>query len=153
MKRKTIVTLVVVAVLSLISGGLYTFDYIISKQYKFELVAQSDDVIIADGVSSVRFRVRLSRDNEPVPNHKIYFFASNGSLPTSRLITNEKGLITFTYYPYLYVNDQVTPLEDVTIYLQDESNSYIFMVSATWNFTIPVEKPTDSVVGADWENL
>ncbi len=153
MKRGTTIKIIITSLLFTAIGGLYFTDHLIAKQYSFALIAQSHDYIIADGVSSVRFRVELRKDNQPVPDHKIYFYASNGSLPTSRLVTNENGYITFTYYPYLYVNDQVTPLEDVTIYLQDESNSYFFMVPAAWDFTIPVVKPDDAQIGVDWENL
>ena len=152
-KRQILTKSITVSAVILLLSGFYITDYIVSQQYSFELVAKSDDVIIADGVSSVRFRIKLTKDEQPVANHKIYFYASNGSLPTSRLLTNENGLITFTYYPYLYVNDKVTPLEDVTIYLQNESNSYFFMVPATWKFTMPVEKPQYSTTGVDWENL
>lgn len=154
MKNKSLlVKLIIGGVVASLLVGVYIFDATVANQYHFELVAQSDDTVIADGVSSVRFRVLVSKDGEPVVGHKIYLFASNGSLPNSRILTNESGLITFIYYPYLYVNDKVTPLEDVTITLQNESNSYFFMVPATWKFSIPVEKPTDTLTGVDWENL
>lgn len=154
MKNKRLfIKLIIGGSIASLLGGLYLYDAMLANQYQFELVAQSDDTVIADGVSSVRFRVRVSKEDKPVVGHKIYLFASNGSLPNARILTNEAGLITFIYYPYLYVNDKVTPLEDVTITLQDESNSYFFMVPATWKFTIPVEKPTDTLIGVDWENL
>ncbi len=153
MKRTTLVKIITSSLLVLTLGGLYLNDYLIARQYEFELIAKSDDYIIADGVSSVRFRVLLTKNEEPVVGHTIYFYASNGSLPTSRLVTNELGYITFTYFPYLYVNDDITPLEDVTISLQNESNSYVFMVPAKWEFTMPVEKPDDAQTGVDWENL
>lgn len=152
-KKSLIIKSIIFSSVALILGGLYATDYVVSKQYDFELVAKSDDVIIADGVSSVRFRVKLSKDGEPVANHKIYFYASNGSLPTNRLITNENGLITFTYYPYLFVNEKVTPLDDVNFYFQNESNSFFFMVPATWSFTMPVEKPDEYDNVVDWEHL
>ncbi len=152
-KRKVIITSSIVGTIVLLLVGAYGFDYAVSKRYEFELIARSDDVIIADGVSSIRFRVKLTKDNKPVAGHTIYFYASNGSLPVSRIITNESGWITFTYYPYLFVNEKVTPLDDVTIYFQDESNSYIFLVPATWKFTMPVVKPDGVSGGSDWEDL
>lgn len=153
MKKNLVIKLILTGVVASLLGGCYIFDAVEASRYDFELIAQSDDYVIADGVSSVRFRVQVTRDEVPVVNHKIYLFASNGSLPNSRMLTNDRGQITFMYYPYLYVNDKVTPLEDVTITLQNESNSYIFMVPATWKFSIPVEKPTDTLIGVDWENL
>lgn len=153
MKKRTIIKLIAGGLVIATLGGLYLYDYSAAKQYSFELLLKSDDVIIADGISSVRFRVKLSKDEQPVVGHTIYFYASNGSLPTSRLVTNEQGYITFTYYPYLFVNEKITPLEDVTIYLQDESNSTFFMVPAKWQFTMPVEMPEGIDGGVDWENI
>lgn len=155
MKKKLIIILsVVVAVISVLTG-LYINDVKISKQYSYEIVAikypTTEKVIVADGVSSLRIRMKLLKGEEPVANHTIYIFASNGSLPSSRITTAENGWFDFYYYPYLYVNEKVSPLEDVTFTFQDESNSKIFMIPATYSFSIPVVKPDEANNQKDWQ--
>ncbi len=147
--RKLIVLLLCAAVL----GGLYLFDYVESTYYEYEMVDASSDVIVADGLSTVRFTARLTSGGQPVEGHTIYIYVSNGSLPSSRFVTDSNGEFTFRYYPYLYLNDDLTPLEDITIYMQDESNSVFFMVSAEAEFRYSVIKPEDEGIGEDWQDI
>lgn len=150
MKRKVWLVLLV---LVLAIGGTYAYDVVQSRAYEYELVGVSSKTIVADGLSTVRISVKLSRDDKPVEGHTIYLYASNGTLPSSRCVTDADGVITFRYYPYVYLNDELTPLEDVTIYLQDESNSTFFMVCAEAEFVFPVEKPETEDVRRDWQDL
>ena len=147
--KKLIVLLACVAVL----GGLYLYDYILSTKYEYEMVDSSSEVIVADGASTVRFTARLTHGGQPVEGHTIYLYVSNGSLPSSRFVTDEDGEFTFRYYPYLYLNDDLTPLEDITIYMQDESNSVFFLVSASAEFTYSVIEPEEDSVGEDWQEI
>lgn len=140
-------------VLCLALGGAYLYDSIEAKKYEYELVKTSSSQIIADGESTVRITVKLSKNDKPVEGHTIYIYASNGTLPASRCVTDADGMITFRYYPYVYLNDELTPLEDVTIYLQDESNSTFFMVNAEAKFTFPVVKSETESVHRDWQDL
>lgn len=148
-KKKWIVAAACVALLA----GAYVADVIRAKQYEYELVDVSSSKLIADGQSTVRITVKLSKDGKPVEGHTLYLYASNGTLPAARCVTDVDGLITFKYYPYVYLNDELTPLEDVTIYLQDESNSLFFMVPAEAWYTFPVVKPENEDVWEDWQNL
>ncbi len=149
MKKRWIVAIVCVALL----GGMYAVDAIRATGYEYELIKSTYDTFIADGQSTVRITVKLSKNDKPVEGHTIYLFASNGTLPTSRCVTDENGEITFRYYPYVYLDDTLTPLEDVTIYLQDESNSLVFMKCAEAEFTFKVEKPEGTAEWNDWQNL
>lgn len=155
MKKKIIISSIIIVCLIGIIGGFYLSDVSESKKYNFEIVAikypSDDKVIIADGLSSLRIRMKLTKNNEPVSGHTIYVFTSNGSLPQSRIITSENGWFDFYYYPYLYVNEKVSPLEDVTFNFQDESNSKVFLIPASYQFTIPVVKPEESNNQYDWE--
>lgn len=151
--RKAIRIGIILLLCSAMIAAVYFAEWLTARSYSFEIVAQSADEIVADGVSSVKFRVRLTRGEAPVSGHTIYLFASNGSLPSSRCITDENGLITFTYYPYLYVDEKVSPLEDVTIYLQDESNFRLILVPASWNFTVKAVKPAESGEVRDWQGI
>ncbi len=158
MKKKTIIALSIFFAIILTLGILYIRDYSLSKKYNFELVAvkypTQDKVIIADGVSSLRMRVKLTdKEGNAIEGHTIYIYASNGSLPTSKVVTNSSGYIDFYYYPYLYVNEKVSPLEDVTIYFQDESNSKVFLVPAKWSYTIKAVKPLESSNQYDWQGI
>lgn len=144
---------IVAGTLVLAIGGAYLYDVVQAKQYEYELVKISSEEIIADGSSTVKISVKLSRDEKPVEGHTIYIYASNGTLPSSRCVTDVDGVITFRYYPYVYLNDELTPLEDVTIYLQDESNSTFFMISAEAEFTFPVVKPETEETWRDWQDL
>lgn len=137
--------------LAVVIGITYAVEYAISTQYEFELVKISSTTVVADGKTYIRGRVRLSKGGEPVSGHTIYVFPDNGTVPTSRIVTNSSGLITFTYYPYLYINDVVSPLQKVTITFQDESNSKIFLVPATWSIKLESEKPSGYSVTTDWE--
>ena len=128
-------------------------DYGISKRYEYELIGASSDTFVADGQSTVKITVKLTKDGRPVEGHTIYLYVSNGFLPSSRCVTDADGLIPFRYYPYLYLNDKLTPLEDVTIYLQDESNSSIFMVPAKAEYTFGVTKPDEDAVHDDWQDV
>ena len=149
MKKKYIVASVVAALLL----GAYAMDSVRANSYEYELVDTSAETFVADGQSTVRITVKLSRRGQPVEGHTIYIYASNGTLPASRCVTDHDGLINFRYYPYVYLNDEVTPLENVTIYLQDESNSFIFMRPAEARFTFGVEKPETDNVWNDWQGL
>lgn len=149
MKKK----LITVAVCCALLGGVYAVDYGISEQYEYELVHTTAETFVADGQSTVRITVRLTKGGTPVKGHTIYLYVSNGFLPASRCVTDEDGTITFRYYPYLYLNDKLTPLEDVTIYLQDESNSMIFMVPAKAEYTFPTVKPEEDAVREDWQDI
>ncbi len=144
---------IVAGVLALALGGAYLYDVAQAKAYEYELVKVSSDSIVADGESTVRISVKLSKNDKPVEGHTIYIYASNGTLPVSRCVTDVDGMITFRYYPYVYLNDELTPLEDVTVYLQDESNSTFFMVNAEAEFTFPVEKPETDHVQRDWQDI
>lgn len=150
MKRKV---WFVILVLVLALCGMYAYDAVRASAYEYELVGVSSKTIIADGLSTVRISVKLSKNDKPVEGHTIYLYASNGTLPASRCVTDADGVITFRYYPYVYLNDELTPLEDVTIYLQDESNSLFFMVCAEAEFVFPVEKPETDDVQRDWQDL
>lgn len=155
MKKKLIISSIIAICIIGIIGGLYLSDVSESKKYNYEIVAvkypSDDNVIIADGVSSLRIRMKLTKNNDPIGGHTIYIYTSNGSLPQSRIVTSENGWFDFYYYPYLYVNEKVSPLEDVTFYFQDESNSKVFLIPATYQFTIPVVKPEESNNRYDWE--
>lgn len=152
MSKKKI-KLLAVGVVLLVLVGLFAVDFSISRQYSYELVAKSDDYVIADGVSSVKLRFALTRHGQPIEGHTIYIYPSNGSLPSSRCVTDEKGYFTFTYYPYLYINDKISPLEDVTFYFQDESNSFFFTVPAKGEYTMDCVKPEAGGMGEDWQGI
>ena len=141
------------AVIVVLLGGLYLVDFIRAKNYEFEFISSSTDVFVADGGSPVRLRFRLVRGGEPVEGHTITIVASNGTLPASRVVTDEDGEIEFRYYTYLYLDDRLTPLEDVVFRLEDESNSLIFMVPVAAEFSFPVEKPEGDTVWEDWEDI
>lgn len=151
MKIKAGLIAAIVIVLALF--GAYAYDAVQANAYAYELVGASSETFVADGVSTVRISVKLTKNDKPVEGHTIYMYASNGTLPASRCVTDEDGVITFRYYPYAYLSDELTPLEDVTIYLQDESNSTFFMVSAKGEFVFPVEKPETEEVWRDWQGL
>lgn len=145
--------LIVAAVIILALFGAYGYDVAQANAYEYELVSVSSKTFVADGLSTVRISVKLTRDDKPVNGHTIYLYASNGTLPASRCVTDEDGVITFKYYPYVYLSDELTPLEDVTIYLQDESNSTFFMICAQGKFVFSVEKPETEEVWKDWQGL
>lgn len=144
---------IVAGVVGLMIGSTYLYDVVQAKDYEFELVKTTSKTIVADGESTVRISVKLSKDNKPVEGHTIYIYASNGTLPSSRYVTDADGMITFRYYPYAYLNDELTPLQDVTFYLQDESNSTFFMINAETEFSFPVIKPEENGVQRDWQDV
>ena len=144
---------IVAGVLALCISGAYLYDVVEANNYEYELVKVSSKKIVADGESTVRISVKLSKDDKPVEGHTIYIYASNGTLPSSRCVTDVDGMITFKYYPYAYINDELTPLEDVTIYLQDESNFTFFMVNAEAEFTFSVIKPEEKEEVRDWQEI
>jgi hypothetical protein len=47
----------------------------------------------------------------------------------------------------------VTPLEDVTITMQDESNSKVFMISARSSFTVRILKSDETQDIDDWQSI
>lgn len=149
---------IVAGVLALAIGGTYLYDVAQAKAYEFELLSVislvdgSSDIVV-DGESRVEISVKLSKNDKPVEGHTVYIYASNGTLPTSRFITNVDGEITFEYDPYVYLNDELTPLKDVTFYLQDESNSTFFMINAEAEFSFPVIKPEVDGVQRDWQDV
>ena len=142
----------IVAVFALF-GGFYLVDFIRSKQYEYELVSQTNEVIVADGVSPTKFTVRLTRNGQPVAGHTIGIVASNGTLRNSRLVTDGNGEIVVTYYAFLYLNDKLTPMGDVTFYFSDEDNSKVIMVPAKFSFTVRAEKPEDETEWEDWQEI
>ena len=99
MMKKKYIVMGIIAVFLL---GAYVMDAIRANSYEYELVDTSAETFIADGQSTVRLTVKLSREGQPVEGHTIYIYASNGTLPASRCVTDQDGLITFRYYPYVY---------------------------------------------------
>lgn len=140
-------------VLAAVILAFYLADVLIARSYRFELIETSSDVFVADGQSTVKITVKLSRRGKPVEGHTIYIYASNGTLPSSRMVTDADGLIQFRYVPYVYFNEELTPLEDVTIYLQDESNSIVFMVCAKESYTFTVVESDSELIWEDWQEL
>ena len=65
MKKKIIISSIIIACLIGIIGGFYLSDVSESKKYSFEIVAikypSDDKVIIADGLSSLRIRMKLTK--------------------------------------------------------------------------------------------
>ena len=133
--------------------ALYAFDYATSYAYSYEIVNCTSEKIVADGGSPTKITVRLSRDAKPVEGHKIDVVVSNGTLRSSSYVTNGNGEITIVYYAYVYLDDKLTPLSDVTFTLSDDSNSTFFTVPAKFDFTIPAVKPDDEIVWEDWQNI
>lgn len=133
--------------------GLYFADAIRAKEYEYELVSQTNEVIVADGVSPTKFTVRLTKKGKPVSGHTISVVATNGTLRSSRIVTDDNGEIVVTWYAFLYLNDKLTPMSDVTFYFSDEDNSKIITVPAKFSFTVPAEKPQDETKWEDWENI
>ena len=144
---------IVAGVVGLMLGGAYIYDTVQAQSYDFELVKATSQTIVADGESTVRISVKLSKDDKPVEGHTIYIYVSNGTLPSARYVTDADGMITFRYYPYSYLNDELTPLQDVTFYLQDESNSTFFMICAEEQFSFSVIKPEENGVQRDWQDV
>lgn len=147
--KKLIIAIIIVAVL----GVFYAIDFVVAKSYEFEMVSAKPEVFVADGYSTVKISVKLTKSGKPVEGHSIVIVASNGTLPTARVTTDQDGIISFKYYPYLYLNDKLTPLEDVTFRFEDESNSSVFLIPATAEFRFSVKKPEGDSVMDDWQNL
>ncbi len=145
--------LIAVAVAAVLLVGIWSVDYARSKAYEFEMAEISSDTFVADGYSLVKLTIKLSKDGKPVEGHTVKVVASNGTLPANSGVTDHDGLITFRYYPYLYLNDKLTPLQDVTFRFEDESNSTIFMVPASAEFTYKVVKPEEETVWKDWQEI
>lgn len=144
-----------IAVLSVIFilGGLYLIDFIRAQAYDYQMVSAKPACFVLDGCSTVKMKVRLTKHGKPVKGHSIVIVASNGTLPQSRVTTDGEGIISFKYYPYLYLNDRLTPVEKVVFRFEDESNSLIFTVPAVGIFSFPVEKPEGGSVWEDWQNI
>ena len=154
MTKKHIIQISMLGAVLLLIAACAIFDFAVSRQYAFEvLLSEEKRMTVADGKSALRIKVRLTKGGKAVEGHNIYLFASNGSLPASRCVTDEEGCISFYYYPYLYVNDKVTPLEDVTITMQDESNSKVFMISARSSFTVRILKSDETQDIDDWQSI
>lgn len=149
--KKWIIGLSIFAFVAAAIGVTYALDYAQSTKYSFELVKISSTSVVADGKSTIKGRVCLKKKGNVVEGHTIYIFTSNGSIPTSRLVTDAKGIITFTYFSFLYINDKISPLNKVDITFQDESNSTVFMVPATWTITLPSTKPEGYQITTDWQ--
>lgn len=149
MKKRYIVAAIIIIALV----AIYVGEYAVSRQYEFELVSSTSDVIVADGYSNMRITVRLTRNGKPVEGHIINIVCSNGTLPVSRLVTDKDGLIAIRYYAYLYLDDRLTPLDDVVFTLEDESNSAIFMVPAKGQFKFEAKKPEQELIWEDWQNI
>ncbi len=147
--KKFIVIIAIICVL----GGLFFYDFFASKSYKYENISATNEVITADGVSPTKFTVRLTKDGQPVAGHTINVVASNGTLRSSRIVTDGAGEIVIIYYAFLYLNDKLTPMEDVTFTLSDEDNSSIIMVPARYSFTVKAVKPEDDTKWDDWQHL
>lgn len=147
--KKIIVILAIICVL----GGLFLYDFVGSKNYEYETADNIPEQIVADGISPYKFKIRLTKDDAPVAGHTINIVASNGTLRSSRLVTDENGEIQIIYYAYLYLNDKLTPMEDVTFTLSDEDNSSFIMVPARYTFTVKSVKPESDTKWDDWQDL
>lgn len=59
----------IAAACCLLLGTAYAVDYGISKQYEYELIGASSDTFVADGQSTVKITVKLTKDGRPVEGH------------------------------------------------------------------------------------
>jgi len=131
-KHKKLFACLIVAVVIAVCFGV---DLGISKTYKMEVVAMSEEVVYADNKRPVTIDVVLTQFDKPIANHNLYAVAvGGGRLKANRVRTDENGMASFVYVPY--TANRFMPAEPITINIVDESNSIIFEVNAKYSFVI-----------------
>ncbi|MFD0715801.1 Ig-like domain-containing protein [Paenibacillus sp. GCM10027626] len=141
MKRKLVITVMVLLTLSLLAG----YDVYRSGQFHIELVAMDPKEAPADGQSPVRLQLRLTDSKgRPVEGHSLYALPRGGGIMSaSRTLTDAEGEAVYTYYPYKA--SALQPAKDIEVRIIDESNSIFFEINASTTVTIPLYKPDKEV--------
>lgn len=136
-------------ILVLIIGLLFTgwcVDYVRAQDFSIEVVSMSPDPGVADGQTPVEIQLRVVRDGVPCEDHILYGVSYNGgSFRAKRVTTDENGIATFVYYPYL--KSKLNTLTDVAFRFVDESNSLFIAVPAEVKTVLPMIEPEDSSSG------
>ncbi|MDD4107095.1 MAG: hypothetical protein PHH93_00055 [Prolixibacteraceae bacterium] len=132
-KRKFIVLAVII--LLLLAG--WSVDYVRTQDFTIEILSISPNPGIADGQTPVNIQLRVVRKGIPCEDHILYGVSFNGgSFRAKRVTTDEDGIATFVYYPYL--KSKLNELTDATLRFVDESNSLFIAVPAELKMVLPM---------------
>lgn len=128
-------------------GIFVLIDWIISLGYQFEIVSIDPYPGIADGNTQSTIVVRLTRtDGTPVEGHDVRILSlGGGTLPSYRQTTDENGIVTFQYVPY--ISTSIRPAEDVTMRVRDESSSIFIAIPPSHTFVLELEEPAEGEGG------
>lgn len=140
MKRKWTIAAIVVAIVALLAG----YDAYRATQYRIALLSMDPQQAPADGQSPVALRFKVTdAGGRPMKGHSLYALPRGGGiLSASRVVTDEAGEATYTYYPYKA--SELQPAKDVQIKVIDESNSVFIEINAKTTVTVPLVQPERS---------
>jgi hypothetical protein len=135
--------LLIVVLIAMVVTALYFVDVAIAASYTIEVISVSPDKAPADGHTPVTLTLQVTHGGKAASNHTIYGLTKNGgSFKSVRLVTDEQGEVSFTYYPYLKTT--LNTLKDVTLRFRDESNSEFISVPVQKEVTVKIVAPTAS---------
>lgn len=135
--KKILIILAVVAVLA----ALFGVDCLTRDSYRLELLSVEPQPAVADGETPVQITAKLTRHDKPVQGHTLYVLPQRGSFYSARVVTDENGTATFTYYPYLA--NSFIEAKPVSVEIYDEDNSVFIYVPVTLAFEIDLIQPED----------
>lgn len=138
--------LMIMGIIVIAFVAMYVFDLIRAKSFHIEVEDMTPNPAVADGQTPVAIRVKLvDRHNRPVEGHALFALAHSGGMFHSlREITNEDGMVEFTYYPYKA--SSVTKLKDAVLSFTDESNSIFIEIGTTTKVTLPLLEPEKETI-------
>lgn len=137
MKKRIIIFAVIAAVIAAVTA----FDFIRSQMFVIQVESISPAPSVADGRTPVTIRLRLTtKSGKPVEGHSLFAFSRNGgSFRANRVVTDDAGYATYTYFPYKVTS--LVPLSDAVIDVADESNSIFVEINTRASFTIELTAP------------
>lgn len=138
-KKKLSIKLWIMIVLSAFVVFGCAFDIVRAQTFDIEVVSVSPDPVIADGEAQCEVVVQVNDiSGKPVKGHILYasIIKSGANFIQRRNTTDENGQVALYFRPLRA--SKYNPATNVTIAIEDESNSIFFLIPAKLTFEVQV---------------
>ena len=147
--KKFIVIGVITGVLLLMT----LFDYLRAQTVNIEVVSVTPETVVADPNKPVTITLRVTKRGQPAAGDDISALVTGpGNLSGDKVRVQEDGTVSFTYYPYTYLEGVFE--EDTTeIKFRDISDSIFIAIQKRETVTLEVKKPTEQSGGMNMNDI
>lgn len=134
---------------TILIGGLALYDFIRAQQVEIEVVSITPPKVVADPNVPVQIKLRVMKFGKPLGKDNITgLVVGEGNLKADQIKTDRDGFVTFTYFPYQYIEGIYKEMK-VPITFNDISQSVFIEISKPKNVVLDVKKPSSADSGGD----